>query len=85
MTEDDQNASGDSRVKSVLVAVGNHIDEHRSGMLVDLVFAMAWVTVVSVLFELVDWPQWAYYVTMGAGVVAYFGFFWSLEMARAQQ
>lgn len=67
---------------SVLEAVGDHVREHRSGMVVDLVFAMAWVTVVSVLFDLLQGPQWAYYLTMAAGVVAYYGFFWSLAAAK---
>ncbi|MDS0282253.1 hypothetical protein [Haloarcula onubensis] len=69
---------------SLLEAVGEHVREHRGGLLVDLVFAMAWVTVVSALFALLPSPpQWAYYLAMASGVVAYYGFFWSLEAARA--
>lgn len=67
---------------SALETVGEHVREHRSGMLVDLAFALVWVTVVSVLFSLLSAPQWATYLAMGAGVVAYFGFFWSLDAAR---
>ena len=67
---------------SRLEAVGEHVREHRSGMLVDLVFALAWVTAVSVLFDLLGAPRWAYYLAMAGGVVAYYGFFWSLEAAR---
>lgn len=68
---------------SFLEAVGEHVREHRGGLLVDLVFAMAWVTVVSVVFALLPSPpQWAYYLAMGSGVLAYYGFFWSLEAAQ---
>ncbi len=54
-------------------------------MVADLAFAVVWVTVVSLLFEVVDGPQWAYYLFMLAGVGAYFAFFWSLRVAREQQ
>ncbi|WP_129114937.1 hypothetical protein [Halegenticoccus tardaugens] len=63
-------------------AIRAHVRENRSGMFVDLVFAMAWVTVVSIVFELLQGPRWAYYLAMFAGVVAYYGFFWSLEAAK---
>jgi hypothetical protein len=66
----------------VLETIGEHVQEHRSGMVTDLAFAVIWVTVVTVLFDLVSGPQWAYYLTMGAGVLAYYGFFWSLAAAR---
>jgi hypothetical protein len=62
--------------------VKHHISEHRSGMLLDLLFASSWVTMVSVLFDVLDGPQWAYYLCMLAGVVAYYGFFASLAVAR---
>lgn len=62
--------------------IADHVREHRSGMVVDLVFAVAWVTMVSVIFAALDGPQWAYYLFMAAGVVAYFVFFASLESAR---
>lgn len=51
-------------------------------MVSDLLFALVWVTIVEVFFTFVDGPQWAYYTFMLAGVVAYFGFFWSLDVAR---
>jgi hypothetical protein len=54
-------------------------------MLVDLLFALLWVTVVSVTFGLLGAPQWATYLAMAAGVVAYYGFFWSLESARTNR
>ncbi|SDM12638.1 hypothetical protein SAMN04487949_0955 [Halogranum gelatinilyticum] len=69
---------------SRLEAIGEHVREHRSGMVVDLVFAMAWVAVVSLVFEVVDGPQWAYYFTMACGVLAYYGFFWSLDVAEGR-
>lgn len=59
--------------------------EHRGGMVVDLAFAVGWVTAVTVLFEAVDGPQWAYHLCMLAGVVAYFGFFASLDAVRDRQ
>ena len=65
--------------------VRDAIREHRSGMVLDLAFAVVWVTLVSAFFDLVAGPQWAYYLCMGAGVVAYFGFFASLDAAKAQQ
>ncbi|WP_224447359.1 hypothetical protein [Haloprofundus salilacus] len=67
---------------SRLEAIGKHVREHRRGMFVDLVFAMAWVTVVTIVFDLLKAPQWAYYLAMLGGVVAYYGFFWSLEAAK---
>jgi hypothetical protein len=59
-----------------------HISEHHSGMLIDLVFACSWVTMVTILFSVLDGPQWAYYLCMLAGVIAYFGFFTSLAIVR---
>ncbi|WP_433634666.1 hypothetical protein [Halomicrococcus sp. NG-SE-24] len=63
----------------------DHVREHRSGMVVDLAFAVTWVTVVSALFDLLQGPAWAYHLSLAAGVVAYFGFFASLEVARDAQ
>lgn len=62
--------------------IRDYVREHRSGMFVDLVFAVVWVTVVTVIFDVVDGPRWAYYLFMFAGVVAYFGFFTSLDAVR---
>lgn len=59
-----------------------YISEHQSDMLIDLVFACSWVTMVSILFNVLDGPQWAYYLCMLAGVIAYYGFFTSLAIAR---
>jgi hypothetical protein len=68
----------------VLETIGEHVQEHRSGMVVDLAFAVIWVTAVTALFDFLSGPQWAYYLTMGAGVLAYYGFFWSLAAARSE-
>ena len=70
---------------SIIDAIRDHVSEHREGMLFDLVFAIAWVTLVSLIFEVVDGPRWAYYLLMFAGVVAYFGFVTSWEVAKQRQ
>ena len=57
--------------------------EERWGLLADLAFAVIWVTVVDVLFRVLEGPDWAYYMFMLAGIVAYFGFFASLKLARS--
>ena len=69
----------------IVATVRNHVREHRDGMAVDLVFALAWVTVVTVLFDVVQGPNWAYQLCLACGVVAYFGFFTSLSLAKDQQ
>jgi len=56
--------------------------DHRWGLFTDLVFAIVWVTMVNLLFGVIDGPTWAYYMLMLAGIVAYFGFFASLERAK---
>lgn len=65
----------------------NHLRDNKRGMLHDVVFALVWVTFISMLFEFIflSAPTWAYYMFMLSGIPAYFGFFWSLDMARAQQ
>jgi len=65
----------------------SHVSENRTGMLQDLAFALVWVALVSLLFDFVftSAPTWVYYMFMLAGIPAYFGFFISLEMARAQE
>ena len=71
--------------RDLLETVGDHIQAHRSGLVVDFVFALAWVTVVTLLFDLLPGgPQWLYYLTLAAGVVAYYGFFASLEAVRGE-
>lgn len=66
---------------SLADTVRDHVREHRGGMIFDLAFAVAWVTVVSVVFQVLDGPQWAYYLCMALGVVAYFGFVASWQVA----
>ncbi|MCU4752726.1 hypothetical protein OB919_12195 [Halobacteria archaeon AArc-curdl1] len=58
--------------------------EQRWGILMDLVFAIAWVTLVDLLFRVLEGPDLAYYLLMLAGIVAYFGFVMSLERAVAE-
>ena len=67
--------------ENVFHRVGEYILENRRGMLGDLVFALVWVTLVDAFFRLVDGPTWAYYMLMVAGVVAYFGFIYSVQLA----
>lgn len=56
--------------------------EERWGILVDLAFAIIWVTLVDLLFQVVEGPTWAYYLLMLTGIVVYFAFAWNLELAR---
>jgi len=62
-----------------------HVREHKSGMLYDLLFAVIWVGLVAFLFDavFVGALAWVFYMFMLAGIPAYFGFFWSLELATA--
>ena len=62
-----------------LDAIRDHVREHKWGMLTDLAFAVVWVTIVSVFFDLVDGPRWAYYMFMLSGIVAYYGFMASVD------
>jgi len=81
---------------STLERVGDYVRGNRQGTVTDLVFAVARVTVVNVIFRVVDGSTWAYYrftfaevvAYFGftfAGVVAYFGFVFPLEAARGSQ
>jgi hypothetical protein len=45
----------------VLERLDDHFREHRGGIVTDLLFAVAWVTLVNALFRVVDGPTWAYY------------------------
>ncbi|MDL5360361.1 hypothetical protein [Halalkalicoccus sp. NIPERK01] len=65
--------------------IREHVRENGTGMVHDLMFAVVWVAVVSFLFEFVfvSAPRWTFYMFMLAGIPAYFGFFLSLELARA--
>jgi len=56
-------------------------------MVGDLAFAVAWVTLASLLYDFVfpSAPRWVLYMFMLAGIPAYFGFFISVEMAKQSQ
>ncbi len=58
-----------------------YVRTHRWGMVNDLLFALVWVGLISVVFTLVDGPQWAYYLLMLTGIPAYFGFLYSWKLA----
>jgi len=51
-----------------------------------MMFAVVWVGFVAFLFDFVfvEAPTWVFYMFMLAGVPAYFGFFWSLELLAAE-
>lgn len=66
---------------NLLHRIGEYVVENRRGMVGDLVFAVLWVTLVNAFFQLVDGPTWAYYMFMLAGIVAYFGFVFSVQFA----
>lgn len=70
---------------SWLARIGTHIYENKDGMFFDFVFALAWVTIVSVFIAIVDGPAWAKYVLLAAGIPAYFGFVYSLELAKEHE
>lgn len=67
--------------EGLLHRAGEYVREHRRGMVGDLVFAVVWVTFVNVVFQVVDGPTWAYYTLLFAGVLAYFGVVYSIELA----
>lgn len=67
--------------ENVFHRIGVYVLENRRGMLGDLVFALVWVTLVNAFFQVVEGPNWAYYLMLAAGVVAYFGFVYSLQLA----
>jgi hypothetical protein len=81
------NTTDDPNEKSLAERVRSQVSENRTGMLQDLVFAVAWVTLVSLLYDFAfsTAPQWVLYLFMLAGIPAYFGFFISLQMAREQR
>lgn len=64
--------------------IREHVSENRGGMLYDLMFAVIWVGIISFLFDtiFIEAPTWAFYLCLIAGIPAYFGFFFSLEMAK---
>lgn len=56
----------------------DHVSEHRTGLLYDLVFAVVWVAAMTALHGVLAGPQWAYYLLLAAGIPAYFAFQFSL-------
>lgn len=70
---------------SRLERLAEYVDEQRWGILTDLAFAIAWVGLVTAFFDLTNGPQWAYYLCMFAGVVAYYLLFGMSEAAVADQ
>ncbi|MFW6317407.1 MAG: hypothetical protein ACOC06_02945 [Halorubrum sp.] len=77
-------ATDDPNEKSLAERVRSQVSENRAGMFQDLVFAVAWVPFVSLLYDVAfaGAPRWVLYLFMLAGIPAYFGFFVSLELAR---
>lgn len=71
---------------SLVDRLQNHLREEKRGIFHDAIFALAWVTFISLLFDyvFVTAPTWTYYLFMLCGIPAYFGFFISLDMALAQ-
>ncbi|WP_256298412.1 hypothetical protein [Haloarchaeobius salinus] len=65
-------------------ALADHVREHRFGMAADLAFAVVWVAVVTALFGWLGSPRWAYHLALAGGVVAYYGFFGSLDAVRGR-
>lgn len=63
--------------------VRKHVVENRDAVVVDLAFAVVWVAVVTLLFDLVQGPQWAYHLTLAGGIPAHVGFFASLNAAAS--
>lgn len=71
---------------SLVDRLREHARDHKRGMLHDLMFAVIWVAVISLLFDFVfvSAPWWALYLFLLAGIPAYFGFLFSLEQATDQ-
>ncbi|MDZ5809991.1 hypothetical protein U4E84_01305 [Halorubrum sp. AD140] len=80
----DTNQRDDTEEETLADRVRAHVTENRTGMLQDLLFAVAWVGLVSLLYDVAfaSAPQWVLYMFMLAGIPAYFGFFISLEIAK---
>lgn len=73
------------RAMSWLSVVEEHVREHRFGMVSDLAFAIAWVTLVTIVFGALGGPTWAYYLSMAAGVLAYYGYMSQVEYVRSRE
>jgi hypothetical protein len=70
-------------VSGRVARVRDHVVENRDTVLVDLAFAVVWVAVVTLLFDVVQGPRWAFHLTLAGGVPAHFGFFASLDAAAS--
>lgn len=87
MTDTDSTDPTDPDPESLADRLREYVSENRGGMFSDLVFAIAWVTIASLLYDFLfsTSPQWVLYMFMLAGIPAYFGFFMSLEAATARE
>lgn len=68
-----------------LEEVGEHVRNNETGIVFDLLFALIWVTLVSGFFQIVEGPQWAYYMLMLTGIPAYFVWVYSWAWAKELQ
>lgn len=84
MANTDTTHPDDADSESTIDRLRTHVSENRGGMLYDLVFAVVWVTSVSLIYDALftGAPQWVLYMFMLAGIPAYYGFFLSLAMAK---
>jgi len=64
--------------------VREHVRENQDTVLADLAFAVVWVAVVTLLFDVLQGAQWIYHLTLAGGIVAHYGFFASLDAVNAQ-
>lgn len=65
--------------------VAQYLDREGQGMVFDLVFALGWVGIVSVIFSAIGGPQWLYYALLLGGIPAYFLFIASWKLAAYHQ
>ncbi|MFP4188431.1 MAG: hypothetical protein ACOCRA_00095 [Halobacteria archaeon] len=68
-----------------LDSLRDHVTENRRGMLVDIVFAVVWVTLATVIANALQAPDYARYILMLAGIPAYYALFISLDVLEQQQ
>jgi hypothetical protein len=62
-----------------LDSLRDHVSENRRGMLVDVAFAVVWVTLATVVANALHAPDYARYILMLAGIPAYYALFISLD------
>lgn len=68
-----------------LEALRDHVEENRRGMLVDVVFAVVWVTLATIIANALHAPDYARYILMLAGIPAYYALFISLDVLEQQE